>query len=180
VYCANNPINYTDPSGHAGIPRWILATCIDIVLAACTYGMFANVNTALKILKNEVLKKEGRLTKQAIARSTSKIKYKLKNIYYRYIHHALGKVKKNKIVMSMKKWLKNLHAYKLYKILLSNQGMNIITGEVKSSFVGNIVDRFVGHIKIYQTYEIFSSAGNFLAAVFEECIDKDLDGSIGA
>ena len=49
AYCANNPINYVDPSGHFTVRRWMVAVPIDIILSAVGVGLvFAPIKALCK------------------------------------------------------------------------------------------------------------------------------------
>lgn len=57
--------------------------------------------------------------------------------------------------------------------------VKVVSGELKSSFIGTAIDKLVGQFVdagAYLTITAFSSAGNMLAALGEIAYDKNYDG----
>ena len=52
VYCANNPINYVDPSGHFRVANWIFATIVDVIIPGWVpFGPVAKIVSKMNQVK---------------------------------------------------------------------------------------------------------------------------------
>lgn len=94
AYCANNPINYTDPSGHVELPNWVLDA-----------------------LKNNYLSREvkNRIRPIISAGATAFLNAKGYSLASKLFNHALwggGKAPGDKIKKTIKTKLKNSTAFK--------------------------------------------------------------------
>jgi len=147
VYCANNPINYTDPSGHyrVWIPTWSLEIAIDGVVPFIPIigPVVAAASKALKPLRYASKKSTSALLKTSTKIYKMIVKFK-----------KVGKLQRNKIASIIKKYTGiNVPIHNIWKKITS-----ITYGEIKG--------------KIYGKYNIpnlsmFTSVGAFVSNIVD-------------
>lgn len=182
VYCANNPINYTDPSGHGlwsfidkykpisfkyrWIKRSAVATAIDVA-----FGIIGGVSiTALEKYAKKFFKK------YIEERRKKKLKKGLKDKILDIADNLQNKGKElyNKLYEDAK----NMKKGKKRDFLLSFLGKNKVKNAIKATTLNNIsgfLDGFVVELVTgYKYYDCLTSASGFLASAVDYAVDKEL------
>ena len=150
VYCANNPINYVDPSGHwsVWIFTWMLETAIDwaVPYLPIIGPLSVAVSKALKPLKYAT--KKGKHAIAMINRATQKI--------YQFMvkFKRVGKKVRNII----KKIIRNLTGINVPIHRIWNKIVSIGCGKIKS--------KILEKMKIADL-SMFSSIGSFIANIVD-------------
>ena len=182
VYCANNPINYTDPSGHSlwsflednrpisfkyrWIKRGAIATAIDIA-----FGIIGGVSiTALekyakKYFKKYMEKNKKKKLKSGLEKKITKV---AKNLQKK------GKKLYDKLYEDAKKMKKG----KKRDFVLGFLGKSKVKDAIKATVLNNIsgfLDGYVVEVTTgYKYYDCLTSASGFIASAVDYAVDKEL------
>ena len=169
AYCANNPINYTDPSGHIKVDNWIASAVLDtsfsIIAGAAAPGLSVvqsiakiiikskNFNSAFKSNKKKLINNVLALIKRA---KTNKFINKVANKISSFFGSKIGKFVKSNFC----KYADSIGSSRLeelfWKLPYINKLSNLTAFSSYGSLIISIFDyyhhkkEFKGHIQIGQ------------------------------
>ena len=156
VYCANDPVNYVDPSGHVKITirRWMIATPIDLATVGLGLGIaFAPVKQMAKSFGKAAAKHEFKTKLFGFAQ-------KFKNVASEF---SRGVVKAARKLPGSKKWGKKLNA-------------KSIEASIYSFTTKQVVYRFAD--KIVKNIDICLSLGGLISGILDYKINGGLNNKL--
>ena len=161
VYCNNNPINTSDPTGSISIkiPRWIAITLFNIIasvipgLKSVYYPLKIGIKRFAKKTSSYVLKNKIR---SSLASAVSKV-------YYFAGRLASGLQKAEKRVPGIKQYASKITAATVYSA-------------VRKTAIQTVVFKLINIM--FKNIEIFLSIGGLIAGILDYATDRSLNGLI--
>ena len=161
VYCNNNPINTSDPTGSISIkiPRWIAITLFNIIasvipgLKSVYYPLKIGIKRFAKKTSSYVLKNKIR---SSLASAVSKV-------YYFAGRLASGLQKAEKRVPGIKQYASKITAATVYSA-------------VRKTAIQTVVFKLINIM--FKNIEIFLSIGGLIAGILDYATDLSLNGLI--
>lgn len=158
AYCANNPINYADSSGHFRVANWLASSILDAGLSLLV-GVAAPGLSPVKSILNKLMKSSK--TKNALKKFYNNNKDKFLNGFVQMIDFTKSKKFLNKIVEKARDWFSKKKAKKWKKGLLT----------VADSIGTGYVDDFFWKLSVGKTAFGGISAGFSFGSLIVSAID---------
>lgn len=184
LYCANDPINYVDPSGHLKIHRNWIGYPLDIALSIISSGTYTSIRFLLA--ETEDIIKEGLKSslKEGIKSFSKKASKKNK-----YVAKLLNKAKN--FIEKVKKFQSNVRDIldkvnkrlptTLKRIVNNRKYRKSLDTGLKTFFSNKTQDFVVGYLKTIidlKDLDCLFSVGGFTAGYLDYYLDDSLDGYI--